>query len=472
MMTLQDFFQLGLFSEFVERVRTEANAMGILERVGYPRGGRPLFPASNQDTTPFWQQIGQDIEGGVLPSGRDLQVLVDAARQVYPANELFLRHGRNNRLQARGGRTVSLWIRNWTGPDVGTMLDVARTVARQMNLPADGVSLGIASREGIALNLEGWTPEQASLFRTQLAEHEVLQTRNADPIMAVGQFQDYLISRIFAEGPDQAQFLLTDVPASTSIRDVATAVMQHYAGPPGADGKPNPVEKRQVVIDQRDPSGSQRRLNPDRSLHEEGVGEDQTLAVHPEARAGNLNPVIREVALVRVRNQILDFQATHADFRVTFDPPNAITPSAYVFRFRAPSFGPPPVQGEQPVPIDEHEVFVQLPPDFPMTAPQVFWQTPIFHPNIHPKNGWVCLGDLANNYVPGQDFGELCQKFIEIAEYRNYAVEEGHNLDAQKWATSNEGQLAIENRGGVSLMRMYIQDLLAPRPLFIQRMDV
>jgi nucleoside phosphorylase len=90
--TLQDFFQFGLFSEFVERVRTAANALSILEEVGYPRAGRPQFPANNEDTTPFWQQIVHDIDGGVLPSGRDLQPLVDAAHHLYPSNALFARH--------------------------------------------------------------------------------------------------------------------------------------------------------------------------------------------------------------------------------------------------------------------------------------------------------------------------------------------------------------------------------------------
>ncbi|MES2125552.1 MAG: ubiquitin-conjugating enzyme E2 [Gemmatimonadota bacterium] len=44
--------------------------------------------------------------------------------------------------------------------------------------------------------------------------------------------------------------------------------------------------------------------------------------------------------------------------------------------------------------IDEHKVFLSIPPEFPMKAPAVFWQSPRFHPNIDPQTGFVCLGEL------------------------------------------------------------------------------
>jgi hypothetical protein len=67
-------------------------------------------------------------------------------------------------------------------------------------------------------------------------------------------------------------------------------------------------------------------------------------------------------------------------------------------------------------------------------APQVFWLTEIFHPNVYPNydgdaararpafRGLVCLGELAEAYQPGLDLGRLCQTLLDIAGYRNYSV--------------------------------------------------
>ena len=105
-----------------------------------------------------------------------------------------------------------------------------------------------------------------------------------------------------------------------------------------------------------------------------------------------------------------------------------------------------------------------------MKAPMVFWQTPIFHPNISYKDGEVCLGDLGEHFRPGLDFGELCKTLIDIAAYRNYAVSEGYNKKAQEWAVSEEGQTAIEKRGGKSVTRKLIDEFTSPRPLQIKRL--
>ena len=106
-----------------------------------------------------------------------------------------------------------------------------------------------------------------------------------------------------------------------------------------------------------------------------------------------------------------------------------------------------------------------------MKAPQAFWQTPIFHPNIEPKTGFVCLGDLGDRYRPGLDFGKLCQLLIDIASYQNYAVEEGLNKEAQAWATSKEGQIAIEKRGGQCVLRKFLHEVQTPPKLNIRRLD-
>ena len=104
-----------------------------------------------------------------------------------------------------------------------------------------------------------------------------------------------------------------------------------------------------------------------------------------------------------------------------------------------------------------------------MKAPDAFWQTPIFHPNIHPTVNKVCLGALGEYYVPGLEFGDLCQLLVDLASYQNYTLEEGYNSDAQMWALSDEGEIAIEQRGGKSFTRLVLHKLHEPRSLSIQR---
>jgi hypothetical protein len=213
---------------------------------------------------------------------------------------------------------------------------------------------------------------------------------------------------------------------------------------------------------------STERCDPDKTLHESDIHDGDTLHVAPESTAGSLNPVIRESALARVRAQIVDYAQGHPGFHVEANARHI--PTEYTFKFRAPSFASPPVQDAPPIETDAHVVFLILPPDFPMKSPAVFWQTDIFHPNVSPINGEVCLGDLGEHYRPGLDFGELCQMLIDIAAFQNYAVSEGYNKQAQEWAVSEEGQTAIEARGGKSVIRKLYDEIRTPRPLTIKRL--
>ncbi|NEO80545.1 ubiquitin-conjugating enzyme E2 [Moorena sp. SIO4G3] len=215
--------------------------------------------------------------------------------------------------------------------------------------------------------------------------------------------------------------------------------------------------KREVVVDKVNEDGSMERLKPDQTLHEANIQDDDTFSVSPEATAGAIHPQLREEALARAKNQIIAYAQAHPGFKVSANAHQA--PTEYLLNFQAPSFAPPRAPGENPQPIDNHEVFLVLPGAFPMQAPQAFWQTLIFHPNIHSETGLVCLGALGDRYRPGLDFGKLCQLLIDIASYQNYALEEGYNQEAQIWAISPEGQIAIELRGGESAIRKELHQL-------------
>jgi ubiquitin-protein ligase len=166
------------------------------------------------------------------------------------------------------------------------------------------------------------------------------------------------------------------------------------------------------------------------------------LEVHPERRAGSVNPFLLTESLSMVKNQILAFARANPGFEVQAN--SVDVPTEYLVRFHAPGFAP----GSPPRRIEEHEVLLVLPPDFPVKAPEAYFQRPVFHPNVDRKTGLVCLGVLAESYRPGLHFGTLCQMLVDMASYRNYELREGYDMEAAAWAATAEGQAAIASIGG------------------------
>ena len=305
--------------------------------------------------------------------------------------------------------------------------------------------------------------QEQTLYQANVQENE---TFNVVP-EATEDTESTLIPRIYVEGPDQARFEICDVSPNTTIGEVAKGVALEAYDP--RMFQDNRGRGRPVVVDRVYEDGSTERLNQDQTLEEANIQEGDTLSFALESTAGAINPQLRQEALARVRNQILAYAQTHKGFQVSAN--NDQAPTDYVFQFIAPSFAPPSEPRGQPKNIDKHEVYLALPGEFPMKAPQAFWQTPIFHPNIDPKTNFVCLGALGDRYRPGLDFGKLCQLLMDIASYQNYAVEEGLNKEAQAWATSKEGQIAIEKRGGQCVLRKFLHEVQTPPKLNIRRLN-
>jgi ubiquitin-protein ligase len=248
---------------------------------------------------------------------------------------------------------------------------------------------------------------------------------------------------LYAQGPDGQRFEMDHVRASTLIDDIARGVMGEYHDrfwPTDKRGK----QTLPVVDLLREGGKEARRLPSGLTLHDAGVRPHDTVSINPERRAGSVNPFLRAESLTAVKNQVLDYAATHPDFQVAANSTG--TPTEYLFRFRAPGFRP----GDPPQPIDRHEVLLVTPAEFPVKAPHAFWQHPVFHPNVHAESGLVCLGVLAESYRPGIHFGAVCQMLVDMDSYRNYALAEGYNVEAALWAASNEGQAAILGIGGRS----------------------
>jgi len=468
-LTLKELQKNGILNELASLFQNEDMVNGLLLTIDFPGSMRPIFPSSGR-ILGYWTEICTQIQNGVLPheTGNDLQLLVDAAANFYPSNLIFSQYctdrthppnPNNNQpsstQQPQQGTNNNLFTILLQGrDDAANLLASARLIAPGQNILPENITLRFSRNDIVLLGLNNCSSESVASFAGGL--QTILQSgQNQVQVSVLTEDpQPYLISRIFVEGPDQARFEVCDISSDTTVGQVAKSVMSEaYDAKMFQDST---GRGRRVVVDRVSEDGSTERLNHDQTLHDANIQEDDTFSVAPEATAGAIHPQLRQEALVRVRNQIMAYAQAHPGFQVSAN--NHLVPTDYLLKFNAPGFAPPLQPGEEPQTIDEHEVYLALPGVFPMQAPQVFWQTPIFHPNVEPKSGLVCLGDLGDRYRPGLDFGKLCQLLIEIASYQNYFIEEGYNEVAQKWAISPEGQHAIEQRGGQSTLRKLLQD--------------
>lgn len=465
-LTLKNMEDKGLINELAERFDNDHATVGLLYKAGIKR--THFRPFNSMPIQQWWRHVCETLDGGPILDG--LERLLRAAADESPGNPLFKDYvdeqsKPNNRDGVAGNIQLTLPA-NLPGEILLQIIDRATAFAKEtggtfvLNLVTQGSS-------HFHFSIDGVPPETIDRVMQELRriceEHGVDGQVTREP----HHFRDYYSDPLTAEGPDGQRFALDQVRASTPAKDIARGVMNSYTDDVWPTTKTG--QRQQAVIDRVTSEGAV-RLDPRQTLHDAGVRPGDTLQVSPERTAGAVDPLLREEALARVRVQVLDHAAANPGFEVEAN--SLVAPTEYLFRFRAPSFAPPLSPGEPPRPIERHEVLVELPPDFPIEAPLAWWQTEIFHPNIDPEYGLVCLGALRENYQPGLDFGELCKMLVDIAAYRNYAFEEGwFNEAAAKWALSEEGQAAIEQAGGFSLIRRLVEAGQPQQPLRIRRID-
>jgi ubiquitin-protein ligase len=427
----QQFNQQGLSESIINIYDELSNSLVLLDNIDFPRNEIPEF----NDQRSFWTTVFSYIS---VHEGDDFEPLLRAAARMYPYNQALIPFVGSTQTASANKNTksgISIVFGHYQG-EIAYLSQQIEQATQHLQLP-NNVEQLYYSYNVAAFHLPGITMEQGGNIL------HLIQQTNANLNINCLPYRDYLISHLFVEGPDQARFELNNIPASTPNGEVARAVMSQYHGEMWPEG-------RQAVTDFIQADGNNRRLPPNSSLHDCGINDGGTLHVSPEATAGAINPILREQALVRVKRQIQEYAKNGSTFKVTANSWQA--PTEYTLAFTAPSWAPPSTAYGVPQSIDQHQVQVLLPPDFPMKAPLVKWLTPIFHPNIQPRNGAVCLGVLAENYRPALDFKELCQMLVDIASFQNYAIVNGYyNREAKDWAISEAGQAAILSHGGKAL---------------------
>jgi hypothetical protein len=458
MMTLQQMITLGILEDLAQA--TEGNATRahmIVQAIGLPAQHVPSF---GNGALNFWHRVCTTIQAGLHPGGQDLQPLVNAAAAQYPGRATLQQHSTQGAPLSQGppsappARNLSLLVQGWD--------DTQALLATVQALPGgNAVTLSFSNAEGVFLNLGGRTIDQALNLEHQLQD----QRQGIRTAVLSTPFQDYLL-RLLVVGPDQARFEIPDVRASTRVKDIVSGIVG--SGYSGKDKKGAPG-RRIAQARHRDQSGKEHTLDPDATLHEEGVQDGDTLELGVESRAGAIGPAFREQALARAYHQVMRYARGHPGFAVSTNSERV--PTEYTFEFSIPSFAPPSAKGMPPRQVNDHEVFLTLLAEFPMKAPQAFWQTPIFHPNIHRERGKVCLGILDDSYNPSMDFALLCDMLVNIAGFRNYAFDEAYDAEALHWVRSAGGQLAIARIGGHGVLHDFLDQLYVPRPMHIRRVQ-
>ena len=451
--TLEQLKRSGFFAEVVRVINTYNRAIQFMDRLSLPQA---VIPPQAQFVEPysFWHQLFFDIEAGIT-TGVNLNLVVRVAAELYPGNTNFCGLCET---PSANGEEIDLPPTEWQAGSTIYILQSgelprARTVVDNLRIqrPEIGRVGQIFDSDGrCAINLPDASPKAVQEVAAALARGGFLGPQERPlSVRAVGNSdRDRAYKSLIVEGPDRGRYELNDVPASTAAGDVARAVLGEYNKDFATVDRAS--MPRAATIDRMDAQGNFHRLDPNARLDDAGVQDGDVLHAAQEQVAGAVDPILREDALSRVLAQVKDYARRENEagrvFRVRANSDAA--PTLYRLTFDAPSWGPPEPSGGPPIPVSHHEVRIDLPPDFPMIAPDVHWLTPIFHPNIHAGNGYVCLGALGEGYRPGLDFAELCSLLVKIASYQNYDLLEGYNAEARAWAISSEGMEAIAVRGG------------------------
>eukprot|EP00761_Pharyngomonas_kirbyi_P000059 gb/GECH01000059.1/.p1 GENE.gb/GECH01000059.1/~~gb/GECH01000059.1/.p1 ORF type:complete len:155 (+),score=39.64 gb/GECH01000059.1/:1-465(+) len=81
-----------------------------------------------------------------------------------------------------------------------------------------------------------------------------------------------------------------------------------------------------------------------------------------------------------------------------------------IFRWKAFISGPPDTPFEGGV----WELELQVPSEYPISAPSATFNTQIFHPNVHFKTGEVCLDILKTQWSPAWTLQSVCRAIITL----------------------------------------------------------
>lgn len=259
--------------------------------------------------------------------------------------------------------------------------------------------------------------------------------------------------KLCIESPDGERYEC-EISASTRLSTLAADFFE-ARGWPMQDSQ---GRGQRAVVELFDPE------RPDRTKRlrgEDTVGETvwdgAVLRIFPESIAGAVDERERIRALVADHEDMKELVEwnTHIQFEANLD----YAPFIYTVTMDYDSFWALAQDGHTPRISNDHQVKITLGADYPRRAPRVQWLTDIFHPNIDPNTGAVCLGALMERYLPGMGLVRLVTMLAEMIQWRNFDLTSSLNATAAAWAANTAHWHYITEIGG-STLQDPIQKLL------------
>lgn len=254
---------------------------------------------------------------------------------------------------------------------------------------------------------------------------------------------------LYIESPDGQRFEC-QVSADTPLNKLAADFFEAREWPTTGRGG----QQRAVVelVDPENPD-STKRLRGEQTVKDAALWQGATLRVFPEAIAG-VDERERLHALIMDHNELRDLveRNPHVKFKANIEH----APTVYEVTLAYPSFSAVRPDGS-PIISNEHLVEITLGAEYPISAPYVNWRTPIFHPNVDPKSGRVCLGVLMERYPPGLGLARLVTMLSEMVQWRNFDPLNCFNADAGKWAANPDNWEDIQSIGGSPFQSPIVQ---------------
>ncbi|KUN02850.1 hypothetical protein AQI95_25295 [Streptomyces yokosukanensis] len=456
-----------LVDALAELYRTQNQAEELLEDMDFPPQTRPRWDAA-QDIVAYWRQVVRALELGAVQRGGVRQLLETMLRR-WPGNQElhkirdFL--GEEGREQAGADGNADTLYRTVEFVGSEEYPELLRLVRELVD--ADAVQLYAGHRQA-AYRVAEMPPDRVEVLRERAARI----APGVEVLYGEYDFRPTLYTRLEVMGPDGQQFEIPYVPNTTLPGELVPAVWAQYRPEVAQDANGHLLR---AVVDYRDESGEARRLDPEQPLYNQGVRDGGRLQMSAESTAG-VDSWLRLEALTRARDDIVDFAEEHEEFTLLAMDDDRL-PLEYTAQLHVPGFAPPDdleAWPLEPRSIDQHELVIWMPSEFPIQAPRVLWRSDVFHPNIardEDRKGAVCLGPLMTDYTPDLSMYSLCQMLIDMARYRNYEIlphdykmamdfdslvqdiiERGGYLDAgaAAWAFSWEGQERIKEIGGTT----------------------
>ena len=81
--------------------------------------------------------------------------------------------------------------------------------------------------------------------------------------------------------------------------------------------------------------------------------------------------------------------------------------------------------------INSHEVYLHFPKFFPSTPIEASLAQPVFHPNVHPETGFVCLW---NRFSPGDTVMEAISQLQQVITWKLINEETDHLMQPKALA--------------------------------------